>query len=72
MAKDSWIDSETAPMGKRTVRRNSSGVLKGYIGRTQWETIAGFGVQEYSEAEGRMAAAWVAGRDDWQDAAWEG
>lgn len=71
MARDGWIDCKTAPHGKRTVRRNRYGVLKGYIGRTQWETISGFGVHEYSEAEARMATAWIAGREDWKDAAWE-
>lgn len=68
MARDTWIDSRTEPTGKRTVRRNSYGVLKGYIGRTQWETISGGDLTEHSEAEAKAAEAWMQGRADWRDA----
>lgn len=71
MAKDTWIDAHTEPKGKRSVRRNNYGILRGYIGRTSWETISGGGASPFSEAEAKVAAAWVAGREDWREAAWE-
>ena len=71
MARDSWIYANTPPEGKRTVRRNAHGVLRGYIGRTAWETISGLGLTPFSDAEAKAADAWVAGREDWHDAAWE-
>ena len=71
MAHDTWINAETPPQGRRTVRRNAHGVLKGYIGRTQWETISGLGISEYSEQEAKAATAWISGREDWHNAAWE-
>jgi len=71
MARDNFINGETAPQGKRTVRRNAYGNLVGYVGRTRWEDITCGGVEPFSEAEEKAAAAWIAGREDWQDAAWE-
>lgn len=71
MAQDSWIDCHTEPKGKRTVRRNRYGILKGYIGRTQWESIDGPGITPYSDAETKAAEAWIAGREDWHNAPWD-
>ena len=71
MAKDAWIDCHTEPQGKRTVRRNNYGILKGYIGRTPWETITSGGLSAFSDAETKAAEAWVAGDPDWRDAPWK-
>lgn len=56
---------------KRRVARNIHGNLIGYEGRHWVEMITGCGRDPYSEAEDKAAHAWVAGREDWQDAAWE-
>jgi hypothetical protein len=61
----------TEPKGKRTVRRNRYGKLVGYISGRIWQDLNGQGRTPYSKAEEKAAAAWLAGREDWQDAAWE-
>lgn len=72
MSRAIFINATTAPQGKRKVRRNRYGNLIGYIGRTRWEDITCGGVEPFSEAEEKAANAWIAGREDWLDAAWEG
>lgn len=57
--------------GKRTVRRNIYGNLIGYIGGKRVEEFNGCDINPYSQAEEKAAAAWMAGREDWQAAAWE-
>ena len=63
--------TEQAPKGKRGIRRNVYGNMYGYIGGKKWECINGCGIDPFTEAEGKAAAAWLAGREDWQMAAWE-
>jgi len=60
------------PTGKRTTRRNAYGKLIAYIGGKRVDEIAGCGLDEFSPAESRAEAAFLSGRDDWRDAAWEG
>lgn len=57
--------------GKRTVRRSVRGNLYGYIGSKKVEEFNGRDIDPFSPAEDRAAKAWLAGRDDWFDAAWE-
>lgn len=71
MTRDIFINGCGEPQGKRTVRRNRYGNLIGYIGRTRWEEIGGLGIEPFSDAEAKAAKAWIAGREDWLDAAWE-
>lgn len=65
------ICEATAPTGKRSIRRSAEGNLIGYIGGKRWEIINGLGIDPYTDAETKAATAWLAGRDDWQAAAWE-
>lgn len=71
MARDTFINGTETPKGKRTVCRTIRGSLQGYIGRTKWEDINGRGVEPFSDQEKKAAAAWLEGREDWYDAAWE-
>lgn len=57
------------PKGKRRTRRSPEGNLIGYIGGRRWEIINGCGIEPFSEQEALAEAAWLAGREDWQDAA---
>lgn len=56
---------------KRNVRRNIYGNLKGYEGRRMVVEFNGCGIEPYTKSEDRAAKAWLDGRDDWYDAAWE-
>jgi hypothetical protein len=56
---------------KRTVRRSPTGNLIGYLGGKRWEIINGCGIDPFTEAEDKAAAAWVQGREDWREAAWQ-
>ena len=58
-------------MAKRTTRRNVYGNVWGYIGGKKTEPINGQGIDAYSDAERKASEAWIAGREDWQNAAWE-
>lgn len=61
-------ETETAPKGKRSVRRSAHGNLIGYIGGKRFEVITCCDLTEYSEAETKAAEAWLQGREDWRDA----
>lgn len=56
---------------KRTIKRTVRGNLYGYEGKKRVAEFNGRGIDEYSKAEDKAAAAFLAGRDDWYDAAWE-
>lgn len=71
MARDTFIDGNTEPKGKRTVRRSASGGLFGYIGRTKWQPINVCGIDDFSKSEEIAASAWIACREDWIYAPWE-
>lgn len=62
---------EDTPTGKRSTRRSARGNLIGYAAGRRWTVINGCGVEPYSEQETRAETAWLAGRTDWKDAAWE-
>lgn len=65
------MTTNTEPKGKRRTRRSPEGNLIGYIGGRRWEIINGCGIDPFSAQETKAEAAWLAGREDWQDAAWE-
>ena len=69
MARDTYTDSETAPIGKRTVRRRGDNLI-GYIGRTPWECITGRDIDLHSDVAKKASALWIDGREDWADACW--
>lgn len=69
MARDSYTDNETAPKGKRTVRRRGDNMI-GYIGRTPWECITGRGLDVHCKETEKAAQFWINGREDWYEAAW--
>jgi hypothetical protein len=58
-------------MAKRSVRRTIYGNLQTYEGGKWLGEINGCGIDSFSDAEDKAAAAFLAGRDDWRDAAWE-
>jgi hypothetical protein len=70
MARDTFTNGDTAPEGKRTVRRRGDNMI-GYIGRTPWEMITGRGLDVYDAHAQKAAKAWIDGRSDWYDAAWQ-
>lgn len=65
------MNTNDDPKGKRRTRRSPEGNLIGYIGGRRWEIINGCGIEPFSHQEARAEAAWLAGREDWQAAAWE-
>ena len=56
---------------KRKVHRNIYGNLKGYEGRKMVVEFNGRGIEPYTESEDKAVKAWLDGREDWYDAAWE-
>lgn len=69
MARDTFINGETAPTGKRTVRRRGDNLI-GYIGRTPWECITGRDIDVHSDVAKKASAMWIEGREDWDVACW--
>lgn len=70
MTAAAFTPATEEPKGRRTVRRLASGNLFGYIGHTRWEPINGQGIDPYTAAEEKAAAAWIEGNLNWRDAAW--
>lgn len=58
-------------MATRTTKRNRYGNLNGYEGGKRVVEFNGRDIDPFTAAEARAEAAWLAGRDDWYEAAWE-